>query len=209
MTGSHESNSHPDTTRASRSPDTGENGSELELFAIEEHFAAAVHAGAGPRLSDYLRRYPQYAEALTDFASVFLPEATLEAEDSNSDEEPPAPPGPALSPGTQRALDALRAGLDTHSQADETLLVAEERAAYATRPAGLEGLERLEALARVHGLSLEELAAKADLSQGALSEVAGAAAQAPGSPPPLLVRRIAEALGMSETDVILALAGGF
>lgn len=203
MTDTYKGNSHPDATGASRLPDMAASGSELELLAIEEHFVEAFRAGAGPRLSDYLRRYPRYAAELTDFASGFLPEAALDAEDAGVKEEPTRP---TLSPGTQRVLDALRANLDAQPPVNETLLVAEERAAYAAQPAGL---ERLEALARVHGLSLGELAAKADLSRDALEGLAGTSAQAPDTLSPLLVQRIAEALGMSETDVVRALMGGF
>jgi hypothetical protein len=193
--------SQPDTAGAPHSPAAAQSERELELFAIEEHFAEAFHSNAGPRLSDYVLRYPQYAEELAAFASTFLPAAALEAEDTLvAHTEQPAL---ELSPGTQRALDSLFGGRGAQPPADEILLVAEERAVYAAQQAGLE------ALAGIHGLSLEALAKRANLSQDGLTEVVRLAAHAPDTLPPALVRRIAEALGVAEDEAIRALARGF
>ena len=118
------------------SDETEESGNELELFAIEEHFVEAFRAGASPRLSDYLRRYPAYAEQLTDFASAFLAAAMGEPDEMGAAEDDAAEPG--LSPGTQRALEAIRAGFDAQSPADELPRVAEERAIYVAQPEEME-----------------------------------------------------------------------
>jgi lambda repressor-like predicted transcriptional regulator len=184
----------------SQSDAAAQSESELELFAIEEHFAEAFHANAGPRLSDYIWRYPQYAEELAAFVSNFLPAAALEAEDAlDAHTESLAP---KLSLGTRRALDSLFTGWGAQPPADETLLVAEERAVYAAQPAGLE------ALAETRGLSLEALAERANLSQDGLTEVMRLAARAPDTLSPDLVRRIAEVLGVAEDEAIRALARG-
>ena len=41
------------------------------VLRITARYVAEVRAGHQPRLSDYLARYPQYAEAITDFVAYF------------------------------------------------------------------------------------------------------------------------------------------
>src|SRR5947209_9310740 len=41
------------------------------VLHITARYVAEVRAGRQPRLSDYLARYPQYAEAITDFVAYF------------------------------------------------------------------------------------------------------------------------------------------
>src|SRR5579859_2344651 len=193
------SDSHRGDADAPGTPVETGDGDALELFAIEEHFAGAVRAGMEPRLSDYVRRYPQYAEQLTDFVSVFLPEARRDSVVDGATPEEPA--GAGLSPGTRRAIDALFSGLNAATRQDDALLVAEERATYALDPVGLA------ALARVHGLTLAALAEMAHLSAEEVAGLAQVAEIAPDTLPALLVRRIAEALGISESETIRAITG--
>ena len=185
----------PETPDEQRPEHKTASADDLELLAIEEQFTEAYHAGLGPRLSAYLRRYPQYADELTAFVSAFLPEAALEARDATHE----APMSPLPSPGVQRALDAILAVLDLQPRAHEVSLVAEERAPYATVPVGLG------ALAQAHGLSLEKLAVYIDLSLEALAEV-DRMALAPKDLPPVLTQRIAEALDIREEGVTWAAA---
>lgn len=164
-------------------------GDDLGLLAIEEQFAEAYHAGAGPRLSAYLLRYPQYMDELTTFVSAFLPEAALDTGDVAHEASSPPP-----SPGVQRALDAILAGLDRQPRAHGALWVAEARTPYATVPLGLVGL------AHAHGLPLEKLAECTDLSPETLAGV-DRMALAPKDLPPILMQCLADALGIREEEV--------
>lgn len=179
----------------------GASAGDLELLAIEEHFAEAFRTGAGPRLSDYLRRYPAYAEQLTDFMSAFLAEAAWESDGVDAAEQ--SAEGPGLSPGTQRALDAIRAGLDALSPTGELLRVAEERATYVTQP------ESPEAPTETEYVTLAALAGRLDLSAEEVKELAHAAATAPYTLSPALIGRITAALGITKDEAILLLASGW
>jgi len=87
-------------------------GSDLELLAIMEEYAAAYRAGQRPRLTDFIARYPAHTLALADFAAHFLADAALaEAEGELDAGDEPAGARP-LSAGTQRALDALFGSTD-------------------------------------------------------------------------------------------------
>ncbi len=44
---------------------------ELSLLHITEQYVAEVQAGRQPRLSDYLARYPRYADAIVDFVAYY------------------------------------------------------------------------------------------------------------------------------------------
>ncbi len=44
---------------------------EDALWLITEQFVAALEAGQQPRLTDYVRRYPQYAHELVDFVTYY------------------------------------------------------------------------------------------------------------------------------------------
>jgi hypothetical protein len=44
---------------------------EEAIQRITARYVAELHAGKHPRLSDYLSRYPQYAEAITDFVAYY------------------------------------------------------------------------------------------------------------------------------------------
>ncbi len=72
-----------------------------ELLRITAEYAAAARAGEAPRISDYVRRYPQYARELIAYALTF---SAVAADQPGSDERPAA----ALSPAAQRALAFVR-----------------------------------------------------------------------------------------------------
>ncbi len=75
----------------------------LDAMAVVDAFAEAWERGEVPRLSEWLRRYPEHAEALADYAAAFLSEQGTNSEDAGTEE--------GLSQGTQRALDMIaRAG---------------------------------------------------------------------------------------------------
>src|SRR5258708_7692198 len=44
---------------------------ELSLLHITAQYVAEVQAGQQPRLSDYLTRYPRYANAIADFVAYY------------------------------------------------------------------------------------------------------------------------------------------
>lgn len=72
-----------------------------ELLRITAEYAAAARAGQAPRISDYVRRYPQYARELIAYALTF---SAVAADQPATDEHPAA----ALSPAAQRALAYVR-----------------------------------------------------------------------------------------------------
>lgn len=120
--------------------DTAER--ELQLLAVLDRFARDVEAGAVPRLSTYLARYPQFAAELTDFASDYL--LTAAPPDTDTDTMPSVAAShsevatrAALSPGSKRALARLfpGAGGDSGEPAGDDMLkaVAERRADYVIR----------------------------------------------------------------------------
>src|SRR2546429_6128299 len=47
------------------------NEQELFLLGITAQYVAEVQAGRQPRLSDYLTRYPRYADAIADFVAYY------------------------------------------------------------------------------------------------------------------------------------------
>ncbi len=51
---------------------------DKQLLQITERYVAELHAGQQPRLSSYIARYPQYADALADFFAYYT---TFEASD--------------------------------------------------------------------------------------------------------------------------------
>lgn len=154
-----------------------ENGRELELLAVLDRFAREVEDGTEPRLSTYLRTYPQFAAELTDFASGYVVDAQLAAVAAAADAgEVRSGQAHELSAGSRRALAALFpevASGGQHAPAKappahlmgETgglRLVAERRGDYTASRQGLVGL------AAQHGVSLDQLAALVDLPVDAL-----------------------------------------
>jgi hypothetical protein len=171
-----------------------EQGRELELCAIEENFAMQWRAGRAPRLADYCERFPGHAAALADFVAALLAGAA-------SDEAPATVAG-APSAGTLRALGAIfgQAEAAPHN-ARGVSKVAEQLAGY--------GVERgaLLALARRRGITVEMLAAAADLPVEVIEQL-GAAGGMLVEPPASLVARLGAVLGVGPSHVAEALQRG-
>ena len=72
-----------------------------ELLRITAEYTAAARAGRAPRISDYVRRYPQYARELVEYALAF---SAVHADQPAPDVRPAA----TLSPAAQRALAFVR-----------------------------------------------------------------------------------------------------
>ncbi|MGH2516604.1 MAG: hypothetical protein ACRDHP_13190 [Ktedonobacterales bacterium] len=185
-----------DRTHEAGTPETPSDASserKLGLFAVEELFIEELRSGGTPRLSDYLRCYPALAEELTAFASVVLPEAALDAGNADAADATMGSvrsvAAPELSPGTRRALRTIRAEVGNRQEPDETLLVAEKRAAYATHAPGIESL------ARSRDVSLDALAELIDSSPEKLA--------------PEVLWRIANTLGVSVDEAKRALDDAF
>jgi hypothetical protein len=73
-----------------------ENEQEAAVMRITARYVAELQAGKQPRLSDYLARYPQYADAISEFVTYYhAVEADVPGEPANM---------PALSEVSQLAL---------------------------------------------------------------------------------------------------------
>ncbi|HEX6796711.1 MAG TPA: hypothetical protein VF116_03230 [Ktedonobacterales bacterium] len=72
-----------------------------ELLRITAEYADAARSGATPRISDYVRRYPQYARELVAYALSF---SAVYADQPAPDERPAT----SLSPAAQKALAYIR-----------------------------------------------------------------------------------------------------
>lgn len=77
---------------------------EEAVMRITAAYVAEVQAGRQPRLGDYLRRYPQYADMLTDFVAYY------HAVEAHIPEEVEAKEMPALSAGSRLALQRVTGG---------------------------------------------------------------------------------------------------
>lgn len=104
---------------------------ELELRAIEEQFLSEQRAGLHPRLSTYLRRYPDFgAELAATIALTFIPDSQAavaliaDGRDEGAHEK-----RTALSSGTWRALENIF-GSDMGETTFGQSRVAERRADY-------------------------------------------------------------------------------
>lgn len=170
-----------------KTPSNARDERTLALLAVEERFIEELRAGKHPRLADYLRAYPALAEDLIAFASAALPEATLASSAAATFDTPGA--ALDLSPGTLRALKAIRADSGGQREPPDALLVAEERGTYAAPELGIE------ALARSRGISLEALAALVETTPEHLA--------------PEALSHIADLLGVSVEEARQALADAF
>lgn len=118
---------------------------EAELHAIEEQFLSEYRAGVHPRLSTYLRRYPDYSAELAAFIAItFNPDNQSSAplvvnEDEVEDDAQFRDHRAALSSGTRRALEDIFAP-DPEATIFGQARVAEQRVRYVSKaaPAGPE-----------------------------------------------------------------------
>lgn len=164
----------------------------LETMAAVDAFAATCVPGEMPPLSDWLRRYPEHAEALADFAAAFLSEPVRTVDQAGAERA-----HGGLSPGTRRALDQVFGGAFAGWPGHLASRVAESASGY---DAG-----GILALARSHGLDLERLAQALDLSPQLLLWLDRTALGRERQPRPL-VRRLADVLGVDRETVTRALA---
>ncbi len=76
---------------------------QYEIDVLTAQYADEVRAGRKPRIEDYVRRYPQYAAELLDFAVYYHAIGShTEALEGEAD--------PALSPAAERAQALIREG---------------------------------------------------------------------------------------------------
>jgi len=134
---------------------------EEDVLLITAQYVAEVQAGQQPRLSDYLVRYPHYAEAITDFVTYYhAVEADLPVEYLSSRQVPPFTASsvgelPQLSETSRAALEQAWKHIEQHERVptklDTTLLT----------------------IASKRGLSMSQLADKIGLSSDIVEKLAG------------------------------------
>jgi hypothetical protein len=93
------------------------NQQQEDIFHITARYVAEVQAGKQPNISDYITRYPQYADAIADFAAYYQ---TFEAGGPS-----PSAPTP-LSQVSQVALARALQQVQAESSAAITTLLATE-----------------------------------------------------------------------------------
>lgn len=72
-----------------------------ELIRITAHYVEEVESGRHPRVGDYIRQYPDYADAITDFVAYYH---TFEAQLPGAEDEKVVAHRAHLSPATQTSL---------------------------------------------------------------------------------------------------------
>jgi hypothetical protein len=79
---------------------------EEEVLRITARYVAELQAGRQPRLGDYLARYPQYAEAISEFVAYYhAVEADLPGEALSEQDQALASSLPHLSDSSRMALE--------------------------------------------------------------------------------------------------------
>jgi ribosome-binding protein aMBF1 (putative translation factor) len=135
---------------------------EEDVLRITEQYVAEVQAGQQPRLSDYLVRYPHYADAITDFVTYYhaveadLPqEAVSEACGAHFNSFAPAGELPQVSETSRAALERAWKRIEQHetvsTNLDTTLL----------------------SIANKQGLSVSQLADEIGLSSDIVEKLVG------------------------------------
>lgn len=155
-------------------PSSEERSRQYILDRITAQYTDEYHAGLSPRLEDYVRRYPEYADELTDFVLYF------HAVSLNLP-EPDAVPAQALSPAAEAALARIR-GLNPNS---------------ANTPAPIESLVKQ---GRTQGYNARQLAAEVGLSTDLLGKL-DAKVIAANSIPRTLISRLAQTLATAPEAV--------
>jgi hypothetical protein len=148
---------------------------EEEILRITAQFVAEREAGRKPRLEEYVRRYPQYVDDITDFVTYYYAvEAGLPTDTASV---------PSLSVGSRAALDVAWERIDTPF-------------------AG--GAVSLATLARRQRYTLARLAATLDLSTDIVEQLARRQIE-PATLPGELVQRMSQVLAQSAGVVRQAL----
>lgn len=154
------------------------------VLRITARYVEEVRAGREPRLSDYLARYPQYAEAITDFVVYYH---ALESQ------TPPAPAQSMLPPLSERSQAAMQRALKRLSVSADTLHAASGS-----------GQNSLLWQANRPGITLTWLAGETDLSLDILRKLEMRAILA-ATIPYEVVRRVALALRQPLSIVLISL----
>jgi len=135
---------------------------EEDVLRITEQYVAEVQAGQQPRLSDYLVRYPHYADAITGFVTYYhaveadLPlEAVSEASGEHFNSFAPAGELPQLSETSRAALERAWKHIEQHETAFNNLVTT------------------LLTIANKQGVSLSQLADKIGLSRDIVEKLVG------------------------------------
>jgi hypothetical protein len=166
----------------------------LDAMAVVDAFADACERGEATPLGEWLRRYPEHAAALADYAAAMFSESETNVTNTGAQQT-----YGELSPGTLRALGATFSGTPVPWPEHPLLRVAEPPSSYNARAAGIL------ALAHARDLDLEQLAQAVDLSQQLLLWLDCTPIHR-GQQPYRLVQRLAEALGVDAEHVAQALA---
>lgn len=145
---------------------------QFEIERITFQYTEEYRQGQRPRIEDYVRRYPQYASELLEFAVYFH---TVGFEDDSFEE-----PGElALSPAAEKALARIR----------------ERRAAYAPSPA-IAPIESLFKQGLAVQLAPPQVAAAVGLTMDVLAKIEARAITV-ASIPRTLIQRLATALKLA------------
>jgi hypothetical protein len=120
---------------------------EEDVLRITAQYIAEVQAGQQPRLSDYLVRYPHYADAITDFVTYYHA-----VEEDLPAGEPLVSPLPQLSETSRKVL---------------------ARAWENVKAVPTNGSMTLLTIANEQGLSMSQLADKIGLSSDIVEKLAG------------------------------------
>lgn len=162
-----------------------------ELLRITAEYAEAARSGAAPRIGDYVRRYPQYARELVEYALAF---SAIFADQPAPDERPVTTPSPAA----QKALAYIR---EQHATYESQAVAAGSPA-----PAQSEAIDSLFKRGIAVGYSpprlFGELRLSADLGAKLEARVIAAA-----TIPRTLIERLA-ALLQTSTEAIQAYLAG-
>jgi hypothetical protein len=104
-----------------------------ELLRITAEYAGAARAGKAPRISDYVRRYPQYARELIAYALTF---SAVLADQPPPDEQPASTPSPAAHKALARIRELREQAYQT-SQPEQLDSLFRRGAAHGYPPAKL------------------------------------------------------------------------
>lgn len=153
-------------------PSSEERRRQYILDRITAQYADEYHAGLSPRLEDYVQRYPEYADELTDFVLYF------HAVSLNLP-EPDVVPAQVLSPAAEAALARIRGSV----------------AASGAAP-----IESLVKQGRTQGYNARQLAVAVGLSSDLLGKL-DAKVIAANSIPRTLISRLAQTLATAPEAV--------
>lgn len=157
---------------------------QFALDAITARYVEEYQAGKHPRLEDYTRQYPQYAQDIAEFIMYYH----AIAEDLAA---PAAVPAMELSAGAERALARIRGQGDRHIAASR---VAE------SEPGALAPVDHIIARGVARGFTPPQLAAAVGISPDILTKLDAKVITAT-TIPRTLVERLAQALAVAPAAI--------